>query len=61
MHKSILEQQCTSLNDQVKPLIVHVYIQLKSINQDNKGILMLLGLLGNPESIIAEIEAQNQI
>ncbi|EAR95077.2 hypothetical protein TTHERM_00640050 (macronuclear) [Tetrahymena thermophila SB210] len=59
--KWIIEQQCSNLNDQLKPLLVHVYLQLKQIKQENKGVVMLLGLLGDPEAIIQEIEEQNQI
>lgn len=50
--KHIIGLECSALNDNVKPLIVHVYLQLKQINQENKGIVTLLNHFGDTQSIV---------
>lgn len=59
MMKSIIQLRCFQLNNDLKPIIVQVYVQLKTFqDHDNKGILTLLNLLGNPTEIVDEVEAQ---
>ena len=54
--KMIINLQCDTVNDSIKPLLVHVYLQLTQIKQGkNKGIIVLLNLFGNPEDIVREI------
>lgn len=57
--KFIITLQCVNINLQIKPLVVHVYMQLKEIGLENKGIITLLSLYGDPGEIIEEIQAQN--
>jgi hypothetical protein len=62
MMKSIIQLRCFQLNNNLKPLIVQVYVQLKTFQEhDNKGILTLLNLLGNPAELVDEVEAQTQL
>ncbi|KRX04789.1 Armadillo-type fold [Pseudocohnilembus persalinus] len=58
--KMIILLKHTQLNEQIKPLIVHVYIQLQSIERLNKGVITLLNLFGNHIDIIREIQEQAQ-
>lgn len=40
----------------MKPLLVGAYLELKNIeNRENKGIVTLLSLLGNPSNIVEEV------
>lgn len=50
--KFTIELRSESLNEQLKALVVQLYMQLKQIGQENKGVVMLLGLFGNPMMII---------
>ena len=44
------------MNSLMKPLLVGAYLELKNIeNRENKGIVTLLSLLGNPSNIVEEI------
>jgi hypothetical protein len=56
--RAIIEMDNLALNDAIKPLIVHVYVQLQQIKHaaNHKGILTLLRLYGNPGDIVDEIQ-----
>ncbi|EGR33928.1 hypothetical protein IMG5_030700 [Ichthyophthirius multifiliis] len=61
LFKVIIQQKQFSLNSQIKPLIVKLFIDLKNIKIEYKGLLILLNLLDSPESIMREIDFQNQL
>lgn len=44
------------MNNSLKPLLVGAHLELQSIeNRENKGIITLLQLLGDPYNIIEEV------
>jgi hypothetical protein len=45
-----------NLNNQIKPLLVHFYLELKQFGKEDKGLIALLGLFGNPNEIAAELK-----
>lgn len=44
------------LNDQIKQLIVHFYLELKQLGKDDKGIMAMLSLFGSPLEIVDEFK-----
>ena len=45
----------------MKPLLVGAYLELKNIeNRENKGIVSLLSLQGNPTNIVEEVIGNDQ-
>eukprot|EP00825_Cyclidium_porcatum_P011874 TRINITY_DN16144_c0_g1_i3.p1 TRINITY_DN16144_c0_g1~~TRINITY_DN16144_c0_g1_i3.p1 ORF type:complete len:441 (-),score=70.91 TRINITY_DN16144_c0_g1_i3:109-1431(-) len=62
--KFIINLQCRNLNDQIKPLLNNVSLQLKEIKQENKGIIMLTNLIGGQANVMDQVinqQAQKQI
>ncbi|CAD8109737.1 unnamed protein product [Paramecium sonneborni] len=56
--KFIINMQQDELNEQIKPLLCHFYIELQNINIKDKGVITLLNLFGNPEKIVSVIKQQ---
>ena len=54
--KYVITRKCHQMNSLMKPLLVGAYLELKNIeNRENKGIVTLLSLLGNPTNIVEEV------
>lgn len=54
--KYIVTLKSYSMNQLLKPLVVTHYLELKNIEkQENKGILVILKLMGDPENIVEEV------
>ncbi|CAD8193441.1 unnamed protein product [Paramecium pentaurelia] len=56
--KFIINMQQDELNEQIKPLLCHFYIELQNINIKDKGVITLLNMFGNPEKIVQVIKQQ---
>jgi hypothetical protein len=60
--KFIINLRQFDVNAQIKPILVHFYIELQQTTKaPNKGIIVLLNLLGDPEEMIKEFEVQEKI
>jgi hypothetical protein len=47
------------MNEQLKPLLVHFYLEIKqNLQREDKGILSLLIMLGNPQETIQAVQDQ---
>ena len=56
--KSIIGLECEWVNKKAKTLILFTYRQLKLVTKsENKGILALISLFGQPNEVIAQFEA----
>ncbi|KAL4496244.1 hypothetical protein ABPG72_012981 [Tetrahymena utriculariae] len=59
MIKSIVTINCYELNEKIKPLVAHTNIQIKQFTkQNNKGMLSILTLFGNPDTILEKYEKE---
>lgn len=57
--KSIIGLECTWVNKKLKSLILFTHKQLKSVTKyDNKGIMALISLYGQPNEVIAHFEEE---
>ena len=49
------------MNEMLKTLIVAQHLELKEIEkQDNKGVIVLLSLLGDPESVVEDVVSKKE-
>ncbi|CAK89404.1 unnamed protein product (macronuclear) [Paramecium tetraurelia] len=61
LFKYIIQLRCFQMNNMLKPLFVGAHLELRSIeNRDNKGILQLLQMLGDPNTIVDEYVTKDQ-
>ena len=59
MFTRIIKMWNVSLNDRLKPVIVKANNEIKKLkNKDHKGILYILGLLGDAEQLIEEFTVE---
>ena len=55
--KHFLGLECANMNEQLRPLVVHFYLEIKNnLKREDKGMLSLLLLLGNPQEIVKQIQ-----
>ncbi|CAD8103206.1 unnamed protein product [Paramecium primaurelia] len=61
LFKYIIQLRCFQMNNMLKPLLVGAHLELRSIeNRDNKGIIQLLQMLGDPNTIVDEYVTKDQ-
>ena len=59
--KSIITLGNDSINPRIKTILLYTHFQLKQlVKREHRGILMLLGIWGNPSDVIAEFEKSLQ-